>query len=315
MCPSLSLHGANERETFFIRGRICTLTCMPETGFSESGRGHCQLWSEALEHGWNQLFNDHLCKYGHCRSCTKFFSSTHPYVMSSGVEDACGTTFSISSTACASTRVTSVAAQACIAFMHACSHCDCGGVSMRAHLKSTVAPPCDFELTTASHTAIVGLASEAPALSGLREPVYTVRGGVQVCAARVVAACMHRERTKSDGDAWAHKAAPMHPSHGTAPTHPCVQVPRSSRIVAEDNDYTLVTVVLFKRVVDEFKASARSKGYQATVPSSYIQRELTPTLHPAWTKGICKEGVQTVCTVQQQQQLNGSSAFEHSPTT
>ncbi|KAF5835347.1 vacuolar H+ ATPase V1 sector, subunit C [Dunaliella salina] len=47
-------------------------------------------------------------------------------------------------------------------------------------------------------------------------------------------------------------------------------VPRSSRIVAEDNDYTLVTVVLFKRVVDEFKASARSKGYQVReyVPAS-----------------------------------------------
>lgn len=40
------------------------------------------------------------------------------------------------------------------------------------------------------------------------------------------------------------------------------QVPRSSRVITEDNDYALVTVVLFKRVVDEFKAAARSKGYQ-----------------------------------------------------
>ncbi|GLI62901.1 ATP synthase, subunit C [Volvox africanus] len=39
-------------------------------------------------------------------------------------------------------------------------------------------------------------------------------------------------------------------------------VPKSSELVAEDNDYALVTVVLFKRVVDDFKASARSKGYQ-----------------------------------------------------
>jgi len=43
------------------------------------------------------------------------------------------------------------------------------------------------------------------------------------------------------------------------------QVPRSSKVVAEDNDYVLVTVVLFKRVVDEFKASARVKGYQVRV--------------------------------------------------
>lgn len=39
-------------------------------------------------------------------------------------------------------------------------------------------------------------------------------------------------------------------------------VPRSSRVVSEDNDYILVNVVLFKRVVDEFKQAARSKGYQ-----------------------------------------------------
>nr|ADI46924.1 ATPvC1m [Volvox carteri f. nagariensis] len=39
-------------------------------------------------------------------------------------------------------------------------------------------------------------------------------------------------------------------------------VPRSSAVIAEDNDYTLVSVVLFKRVVDDFKAAARIKGYQ-----------------------------------------------------
>ncbi|GLC77785.1 hypothetical protein PLESTF_001066900 [Pleodorina starrii] len=39
-------------------------------------------------------------------------------------------------------------------------------------------------------------------------------------------------------------------------------VPRSSAVVAEDNDYALVSVVLFKRVFDDFKAAARSKGYQ-----------------------------------------------------
>lgn len=40
------------------------------------------------------------------------------------------------------------------------------------------------------------------------------------------------------------------------------QVPRSSKIIMEDNDYALVNVVLFKRVVDDFRAAARSKGYQ-----------------------------------------------------
>jgi hypothetical protein len=40
------------------------------------------------------------------------------------------------------------------------------------------------------------------------------------------------------------------------------QVPRSSRVITEDSDYALVSVVLFKRVVDEFKGIARQKGYQ-----------------------------------------------------
>jgi V-type H+-transporting ATPase subunit C len=39
-------------------------------------------------------------------------------------------------------------------------------------------------------------------------------------------------------------------------------VPRSSSLVSEDNDYALVSVVLFRRVVDDFRAAARSKGYQ-----------------------------------------------------
>ena len=40
-------------------------------------------------------------------------------------------------------------------------------------------------------------------------------------------------------------------------------VPRSSVQIAEDNDYVAYAVVLFRRVVDEFKASARAKGFQA----------------------------------------------------
>jgi len=39
-------------------------------------------------------------------------------------------------------------------------------------------------------------------------------------------------------------------------------VPRSSKVVKDDNDYSLVTVVLFRRVSDEFKAQARLKGFQ-----------------------------------------------------
>lgn len=46
------------------------------------------------------------------------------------------------------------------------------------------------------------------------------------------------------------------------------QVPRSSKLIYEDNDYSLYSVTLFKRVADSFKAAARSKGYQASSLSS-----------------------------------------------
>lgn len=39
-------------------------------------------------------------------------------------------------------------------------------------------------------------------------------------------------------------------------------VPRSSKQVQEDNDYTLFSVTLFRRVVDAFKSEARQKGFQ-----------------------------------------------------
>ncbi|PSC71138.1 V-type proton ATPase subunit C [Micractinium conductrix] len=39
-------------------------------------------------------------------------------------------------------------------------------------------------------------------------------------------------------------------------------VPRSSEVVAEDSDYVVCTVVLFRRVVDSFKTAARGKGFQ-----------------------------------------------------
>jgi V-type H+-transporting ATPase subunit C len=38
-------------------------------------------------------------------------------------------------------------------------------------------------------------------------------------------------------------------------------VPRSSKVVVQDNDYVLCTVTLFRRIVDDFKQQCRSKGY------------------------------------------------------
>lgn len=40
------------------------------------------------------------------------------------------------------------------------------------------------------------------------------------------------------------------------------QIPRSSKLIYEDNDYGLYSVTLFKRVADSFKQAARSKGFQ-----------------------------------------------------
>lgn len=40
-------------------------------------------------------------------------------------------------------------------------------------------------------------------------------------------------------------------------------VPRSSTLVAEDAEYLAFAVVLFRRVTDDFKSAARSKGFQA----------------------------------------------------
>ena len=43
-----------------------------------------------------------------------------------------------------------------------------------------------------------------------------------------------------------------------------VQVPRSSKLIYEDNDYSLYSVTLFKRVAESFKQAARSKGFQVS---------------------------------------------------
>jgi V-type H+-transporting ATPase subunit C len=51
-------------------------------------------------------------------------------------------------------------------------------------------------------------------------------------------------------------------------------VPRSSAIVAEDSDYVVFNVVLFRRVVDSFKTSARAAGFQikdAGLPGDFAE--------------------------------------------
>lgn len=44
------------------------------------------------------------------------------------------------------------------------------------------------------------------------------------------------------------------------------QVPRSAKIVVQDQDYILFSVILFKRVADSFKNTARAKGFQVGFP-------------------------------------------------
>ena len=58
-------------------------------------------------------------------------------------------------------------------------------------------------------------------------------------------------------------------------TRSILQVPRSSRVVAEDTDNALFTVTLFRRVADTFKTAARTRGFQvksapATLPHVVI---------------------------------------------
>lgn len=43
---------------------------------------------------------------------------------------------------------------------------------------------------------------------------------------------------------------------------PSFIVPRSSKLAAEDNEYAAFSVVIFKRVLDDFKLAARAKGFQ-----------------------------------------------------
>lgn len=58
-----------------------------------------------------------------------------------------------------------------------------------------------------------------------------------------------------------------------------LQVPRSSRLIAEDQDYALVSVVLFKRVVDDFKTEARLKGFQVRMGGRQYKAQSAHGMH------------------------------------
>lgn len=61
-----------------------------------------------------------------------------------------------------------------------------------------------------------------------------------------------------------------------------LQVPRSSKVVAEDNDNALFTVTLFRRVADTFKTAARTRGFQvtATLHTCTNSRSMYLKCHP-----------------------------------
>lgn len=43
----------------------------------------------------------------------------------------------------------------------------------------------------------------------------------------------------------------------------CVfEVPRSTKVITEDHEFALVSVVIFAKEVDNFKLAARTKGFQ-----------------------------------------------------
>ena len=47
------------------------------------------------------------------------------------------------------------------------------------------------------------------------------------------------------------------------------QVPRSTRLITEDNDYALMSAVVFKRVAEDFKTAARLRGFQVRVAPGF----------------------------------------------
>ena len=50
----------------------------------------------------------------------------------------------------------------------------------------------------------------------------------------------------------------------------CFQVPRSSKKLFEDNEYALYTVTLFTRVADNYRTSAREKGFQVSMLVNFL---------------------------------------------
>jgi hypothetical protein len=61
-------------------------------------------------------------------------------------------------------------------------------------------------------------------------------------------------------------------------------VPRSSKHVTEDQDYVLMSVVLFRRVVDDFKTAARVRGFQVR-PAARLVGTLQAPLGHTWDLG------------------------------
>ena len=43
------------------------------------------------------------------------------------------------------------------------------------------------------------------------------------------------------------------------------QVPRSAKMVTEDNEYALYSFILFRKIVDSYKSEARQKGWQVSL--------------------------------------------------
>lgn len=66
----------------------------------------------------------------------------------------------------------------------------------------------------------------------------------------------------------------------------CVQVPRSSKAVAEDNDNALFTVTLFRRVADTFKTAARTRGFQVTAHMQHMHASFVANLTCPFTQPL-----------------------------
>ena len=59
----------------------------------------------------------------------------------------------------------------------------------------------------------------------------------------------------------------------------CVQVPRSAKLVTEDNEYALYSFILFRKIVDSYKSEARQKGWQVCPRCVQLGDLHAPTMH------------------------------------